>query len=104
MRIKFNVGLFTHTQGNKNINQYEHEFTRLLQFAPDAYRDCDELKKELFLGGLEPKMRCMLIGYELSSYNAVVKKAWVLEGAKLHEQEQLYERGFVSKKRSYEGT
>ena len=90
------------TQGSKTIDEYEHEFNILLQFAPDAYRDSDELKRQTFMAGLEPNFQRRLAEFEISDYGSVIEKAPIIEQAKKYEVERYKKCGQTFGKRTYE--
>src|SRR5262249_51552948 len=75
LRAKFSTDLMNLTQGSKTINEYEHEFNRLLQFSPDAYRDNDKLKRQTFMAGLVPNFQRRLAEFEIADYPAMIEKA-----------------------------
>ena len=52
-----------------------------MQHAPESYRTSEELKIQVFLGGLDEDLRCQLEEFEVTTYQAFVEKARVLENA-----------------------
>ena len=82
LRVKYSADFLHLAQRGRSIDQYETEFSRLLQYAPESYRTSEELKVQIFLGGLDDDLRCRLEEFEVTTYQALVEKARVLENAR----------------------
>src|SRR5262249_50541720 len=90
------------SQGSRTVDEYEHEFNRLLQFAPDAYKDSDELKRQTFMAGLEPHFQRRFAEFEIVDFAALVEKARIIERARKYEVERYKKRGQTLGKRTHE--
>ncbi|OMO92561.1 Retrotransposon gag protein [Corchorus capsularis] len=83
--------------GGRTVSEYEMEFSRLMRFAPNSFKNDDEAKAQRFLFGLNPKLQHEVKTFELTAYSDMVSKAKLLEEG--HEMIANSE----NKKRSWEG-
>ena len=75
-------------QGNKIVDEYELEFSRLLCFAGEGYRDNERMKVQKFQNGLNPQIRHDVKMFELTTLTAVVHKVRVVESTKMEYKKQ----------------
>ena len=68
LRVKYSVDFLYLSQKGRSIDQYETEFSRLLQHAPESYKTSEELKVQVFLGGLNEELRCHLEEFKVTTY------------------------------------
>ena len=66
-------------QGNKNVAQYDSEFTRLLRYAP-YMQDNEREKARKFYNGLRPELQQGMYFVKLHSYSGLVEDAATVEG------------------------
>ena len=70
-------------QDNKTVDEYEREFSRLLWFSSEGYRENERMMVQKFQNGLNPKICHDVNLFELNTLLAVVHKARVVERNKL---------------------
>ena len=67
-------------QGERPVEEYEHEFTRLSHFAPNIVRT-DEAKTERFINGLNWDIQGHVSAHASLNYAEAVKVATVIDNA-----------------------
>ena len=75
-------------QGNKTEDEYELEFSHLLCFASESYRDNERIKVQKFQSRLNPKIRHDVKMFELTTLTVIVHKARVVESTKVEYKKQ----------------
>ena len=70
---------YTLQQGNRTVEEYESELSRLMRFLPDTMKGKEEARKSRFLTGLKAQIASVVNTFELTTYAAVVNKAKLVE-------------------------
>ena len=73
---------------NRMVDEYEMEFSLLLQFTGEGYRDNDQMKVQKFQNGLNPEIHHDVKMFELTTLSAAVHKAQVVERNKVECKKQ----------------
>ena len=75
-------------QDNQTVDEYEMEFSRLLRFAGERYRNNERMKVQKFQNGLNPEIHHDVKMFELTTLSAAVHKAQVVERNKVECKKQ----------------
>ena len=86
---------YTLQQGNRTVEEYESELSRLMRFLPKAMRGDEEARKGRFLTGLKAQITSVVNNFELTTYAAVVNKAKLVEQGQKKVQEQESSKGQI---------
>ena len=70
-------------QDNKTVDEYEREFSRLLRFAREGYRENERMMAQKFQNGLNPEIHLDVKMFELTTLVAMVHKTRVIKRNKL---------------------
>ncbi|OMO55593.1 reverse transcriptase [Corchorus capsularis] len=79
VRLQMQGEFYSLKQGSRTVSGYEMEFSRLMRFAPDSFKNDDVAKAQRFLFGLNPRLQHEVKSFELTTYSDVVNKAKLLE-------------------------
>ena len=66
-------------QGSRSVDEYEAEFSCLLGFVGEGYRENERMKVQKFQNGLNPKIQHDMKLFVLNTMSAVVSKARLVE-------------------------
>ncbi|OMO58913.1 reverse transcriptase [Corchorus capsularis] len=79
VRLQMQGEFYSLKQGSRTVSGYEMEFSRLMRFAPDSFKNDDVAKAQRFLFRLNPRLQHEVKSFELTTYSDVVNKAKLLE-------------------------
>src|SRR5262249_31970215 len=101
--VRYSANFLQLSQKGRPIEQYETEFSRLLQYAPESYRHSEELKRQVFLRGLDEDLRIRLEEFDLRTYRELIERAQIVDGARRRRNPTPEKKPFVYRKRQYDG-
>ena len=87
------------------MDEYKLEFSYILCFASEGYRDNERMKVQKFQSRLNPEIRHNVKMFELTTLTVVVHKVRVVESTKVEckkqQQQQAPQSQFLGKRPSY---
>src|SRR5262249_21192978 len=71
--------------------------------APESYRHSEELKRQVFLRGLDEDLRIRLEEFDLRTYRELIERARIMDGARRRKNPTPEKKTLVFRKRQYYG-
>ena len=104
LRVQYSADFLHISQRGRTVEQYETEFSRLLQYAPESYKHSEELKRQVFLNGLDEELRIRLEEFDIRTFHQLVERARIIEGAKKRKARVPEKKTFVFGKKPFEAS
>src|SRR5262249_42196131 len=102
--VQYSTDFLHIAQKGRTIEQYETEFSWLLQYAPSSFKYSEELKRQVFLSGLDEDMRMKLEEFDIRTFRELMERARIVEGAKKRKTRTIEKTTPVFERRFQGGT